>query len=83
MPRQDGSPTIAEMLATCPKFEEEPNPRPPEEDCPGCPGHKDGPHKMSCRVQKTRIVLSVKEEPNPDGQETSLSLSFDVRKNRA
>lgn len=23
-------------------------PWPEEEDCPGCPAHKDGPHKMSC-----------------------------------
>lgn len=111
MPRQDGKPTIAEILGfpsqeameahregeearlryrragffPSPKWpagtperdaweqgweeaaEVDIPPWPPGEDCPGCPGHRDGieghpegGHKMSCSVTKGRLTLPVR-----------------------
>lgn len=78
MPRPDGTPTIAEMLAEGEEDEEIKNilltqgteaaeifrakhrrtkPWPPEEDCPGCPEHRDGPHKFGCSVGGARQLV--------------------------
>lgn len=37
---------------------------PEEEDCPGCPAHQDGPHKMSCSARKGSIRFSAKRRPD-------------------
>lgn len=29
---------------------------PPEEDCPACPSHKDGPHKFGCAIGGARQI---------------------------
>ena len=78
MPRPDGKPTIYEALgysspeemdAALDAAEEEERVSRPwglEEQCPGCPGHKDGldghpdgAHKMSCSATNTRLTIPV------------------------
>ena len=62
MPRKDGSPTIDEMIHDVDDEHYDPRadkPWPPEEDCPGCPAHKDGHHKMSCSIHKGQVHLHV------------------------
>lgn len=49
-------------------MDEEEDPRrdkpwPPEEDCPGCPEHRDGPHKMSCVVTRSGWTLPGGKSP--------------------
>lgn len=51
--------------------DEEIKPWPMDEDCPGCPGHKDGikghpegAHKMSCSVTKTGLTFSTSFTPS-------------------
>lgn len=78
MPRQDGSPTIPEMLGfkdhdemraahEAQAADRTDKPWPPEEDCPGCPNHRDGPHKMECAVRgKQQVVLPVVALAMPD-----------------
>ena len=34
----------------------EDKPWPPEEDCPGCDKHKDGPHRFGCTVHGKRSL---------------------------
>lgn len=54
MPRNDGKPTIAEMVsavdakfgATDPRADK---PWPATEDCDGCNGHQLGPHRFGCK----------------------------------
>jgi hypothetical protein len=66
MPRADGTMTIEEMIASVEDGEEPADPRegkpwPEEEDCPGCPGQRDGEHKFSCAYGGVRrLVLTVK-----------------------
>lgn len=48
MPRPDGKPTIAEIIGDEEEDDRDDKPWPVEDDCPTCPGHKDGPHKFSC-----------------------------------
>jgi len=39
-------------------------PWPPEEDCKGCPNHKDGPHKLGCLIHgKNQLVIQAKGRP--------------------
>jgi len=86
MPRPDGTPTIAEMLAEGEEDEEarrllldggleafhaykakqrEDKPWPPEEDCPGCPCHRDGPHKFGCSIGGDRqLMVSMTRKPD-------------------
>lgn len=33
---------------------------PPEEDCPHCPGHYQGPHKMDCAARERPAPLNLK-----------------------
>lgn len=70
-PRADGTPTIAEILGdidddTDPR---EDKPWPADEDCAGCPGHRDGPHKLSCSIggaRQVRLCVSlVREDKEP------------------
>lgn len=92
MPRQDGTPTINEMLkdmraevceacgGELPPWDDNPagmndppwrngdtcseacfrknagKTWPKEEDCPGCPCHKDGPHKFGCTIGGARQI---------------------------
>jgi hypothetical protein len=66
MPRADGTPTIAEMIAEVDEVETDDRSRkqwPPEEDCPGCDKHRDGPHRFGCTlhgVRATQVVLPVR-----------------------
>ena len=34
-------------------------PWPPADDCPGCDGHRNGPHRFTCRAVTTRTVLNL------------------------
>ena len=73
MPRKDGTPTIDEILGRSPGDvpRREPKPWPPEEDCPGCPSHKDGPHKLSCSHRgagQVKLPLNIKDTAKPHGE---------------
>ena len=34
-------------------------PWPPADDCSGCDGHKNGPHRFTCRAVSNRTVLTL------------------------
>lgn len=65
MPRPDGKPTIAEILASCADdFDpREYKPWPEEEDCSGCDQHKNGPHRLSCHMAGGYMRIPVAIEP--------------------
>ena len=64
MPRPDGKPTIAEIVAELENDPREGKTWPPEEDCPGCDQHRDGPHRFGCSLhgkQQLRVTIALKE----------------------
>jgi hypothetical protein len=42
-------------------------PWPPEEDCPGCGQHKDGPHRFTCRVAGARQIVATADRVQSSG----------------